>query len=255
MLDSLTTIARTVGDQLQNAVRPAPARTLAEFMTTFDAIDGPAAAQLRDGLHALRPAARFADELGDEPLPGGEVWVVDALDGAVQYLQGLPQWCVSLTLVRDQDPVATVLYSPPFGEVYAAELGQGATLNGSPVRTGNKIELAAALVATSQPPFAAAQPAAIKECGRSLPAVLEAAGAVRNLGPTAWQVAEVAAGRLDAFWEYGNDAGNLLGGALLAREAGALVTDATGGTWTSSSNSFVVAGPTLHGQLIAALNR
>ena len=80
-----------------------------------------------------------------------------------------------------------------------------------------------------------------------------AAGAVRNLGPTAWQLADVAAGRIDAFWEFGRDDTNVLPGVLLAREAGAVVSDAAGRPWRPGADSIVVAGPALHAPLLAAL--
>jgi inositol monophosphatase family protein len=89
--------------------------------------------------------------------------------------------------------------------------------------------------------------------GRSLSAVLPVVGAVRNLGATSWQIADTGAGRLDAFWEYGVDDGNLLGGALIAREAGAVVTDTAGNPWTVGAEGFLASAPTLHGRLIATL--
>ncbi|MEV6027721.1 inositol monophosphatase family protein [Streptomyces sp. NPDC052036] len=83
--------------------------------------------------------------------------------------------------------------------------------------------------------------------------MLPRVAAVRNLGPTSWQVADTAAGRLDAFWEFDRDDANLLPGALVAREAGALVTDAAGRPWSAGSDSFLVAPPGLHGHLVEAL--
>ena len=80
-----------------------------------------------------------------------------------------------------------------------------------------------------------------------------AVGAVRNLGPTSWQIADVAAGRLDAFWEHGRDDTNLLPGLLLARESGAIVTDVHGAAWRPGMDSIVVAGPALHAPLLVAL--
>ncbi|MEU4247864.1 inositol monophosphatase family protein [Amycolatopsis sp. NPDC026612] len=77
--------------------------------------------------------------------------------------------------------------------------------------------------------------------------------AVRNLGPTSWQVADVAAGRLDLFWQYGRDAANRAGAALIAREAGAVVTAAGGAPWTPSAGSFVATAPALHALVLDAL--
>jgi myo-inositol-1(or 4)-monophosphatase len=108
-------------------------------------------------------------------------------------------------------------------------------------------------VATSTPPFVGRLPRQVELAGRSLAAMLAAVGAVRNLGATSWQVADVAGGRLDAFWEYGVDDVNLLGATLIAREAGAVVTDAAGQPWRAGAASILVAAPSLHAPLRALL--
>ncbi|MEF3117885.1 inositol monophosphatase [Streptomyces chrestomyceticus] len=184
----------------------------------------------------------------------GDVWTVDVIDGAVQFMRDLPYFCVSLALVRDGEPVAAALHAPLLGETYLAAAGHGATRNGETITPSVRTRLEAALVGTSHPPFAAGQPAAVAAAGRSLAAVLPAVGAVRNLGPTSWQIADTAAGRLDAFWEYGRDDANLLPGALVAREAGAVVSDTAGRPWQAGASGFLVAPRELHGQLLDLLN-
>jgi hypothetical protein len=84
---------------------------------------------------------------------------------------------------------------------------------------------------------------------RRLPAV----GIIRNLGPTSWQVADVASGREDVFWEFGRDSANLLAGSLIADEAGAIISDARGNPWSATSDSFVAAAPGRHPQVINVL--
>ncbi|MQY07123.1 inositol monophosphatase family protein [Actinomadura macrotermitis] len=249
VLASMTAAARTAGAWLAAQPPPGDATTWPEFAAAFRAVDGPAGEMLRRDLSALRPDAAWAGELDTDLPDEGEAWVVDAIDGAVQYLQGLPQWCVSVALVRDREPVAAVLHSPHLGETYAAEAGRGVTRNGAPVGPSRKKELAACVVTTAQPPF----PEETRQAGASLSAVLPHVAAVRNLGPTSWQIADVAAGRLDAFWQYGADDGNLLGAALLAREAGARVTDLEGRAWTAGAPFFLAAPEALHGPLLELL--
>ena len=251
LITAMTEAAHAAGRYLLDRPRPAPAATFDEFRATFAALDGPVVALLRERLRVLRPDAAWLDELDGAALPAGEAWVCDATDGAVQYLQGLPQWCVTLTLVRDGSPVAVVLHHPMLSETYTAAQGSGAFRDGARITPSAKTSLDAALVATSQPPFT--DPAAAREAGRSLTGVLLAAGAVRNLGPTSWQLADVAAGRIDAFWECGRDDTNVLPGVLLARESGAVVTDASGRPWQPGADSIVVAGPHLHADLLAAV--
>ncbi|WP_234538261.1 inositol monophosphatase family protein [Streptomyces shenzhenensis] len=254
LLAPMTEAAHAAGDFLRAAPVPAPAATWAEFAHNFEALDKPAADRLRARLSGLRPGAAWGEELGDTLPAHGEVWVVDAVDGAVQLLQDLPYWSVSITLVRDLRPVATVLHSPVRGETYTAARGHGARLNGRLIEPSRKTELELALLATSQPPTVADQPDAVHAAGRSLSALLPHAGAVRNLGPTSWQVADAAGGRIDAFWEYGLDDVNLLGGSLVATEAGLRVTDIEGNPWQAGAASFITAPAALHDQLLKLLS-
>ncbi|MEU5690878.1 inositol monophosphatase [Actinosynnema sp. NPDC020468] len=237
----LTTVIDLVEDVARDlpALQPTtPPADLDDLMARFAEVDAPIAERLLDRLGG--------GQAGDEWSPTADGWVVDALDGAVTYLQGLPQWCVSVTLVREGEPVLAVLHAPALGETYAAEAGRGAWRDGRVIAPSAKTDLRAAVAATSQPPALTPQPEAFARAGAALPGVLARVAAVRNLGPTSWQVADVASGRLDFFWEYGLDAGNLLGGALIAREAGAVVTTVDGRRWTAAEGSFLVAGPGLH---------
>lgn len=255
LLAPMADAAREAGALLAAMARPAPVTTHAELREAYDAIEAPAAAVIRRRLAELRPDAMWTDELDTlAPVPRtGEAWVVDVIDGAVQFLQDLPQYCVSLALVRDGEPVAAVLHAPGPGQTYTAAAGCGATRDGTRVRPSRKGDPALAVVATSQPPFLDRQPVVAAAAGRSLSSVLPAVAAVRNLGPTSWQIADVAAGRLDAFWQFGRDDTNVLPGALVAREAGALVTDADGRPWRPGAGSVLVAPPQLHGAFLGLL--
>jgi myo-inositol-1(or 4)-monophosphatase len=250
LLTPMTAAVREVGALLATLPEPGtPAPTLARFRAVFDGYDEPTTKLIRDRLTELRPGAGWADELGEAIPATGEVWVVDTVDGAVQFLQGLPHWSISATLVREGAPVAAVLHAPSRGETYTAAKGFGAFRNGRPIRPSAKTELRVSLVATSQPPLVAAQPDAIERAGRALAAVLPVIGAVRNLGPTSWQIADTAAGRIDAFWEFGSDDANLAGAALVATEARAVVTDLAGRPWRPGARSLLAAPAQLHGPL------
>ncbi|MFJ9843022.1 inositol monophosphatase family protein [Kitasatospora sp. NPDC101155] len=264
-MDELWTLAegaeaavREVGGRLAagRPVEPTPARTAAEAAARFAELDGPATAELRERLSALYPRAGWVPEELDGSVPGeGEWWVCDATDGAVQYLLGQPHWAVTATLVRDGAAVLTVVHSPELfgaGRTYRAVLGGGAQLDGRPIAPLER-ELAVTVAATSQPPRVADDPVALRRAGESLSAMAGAVLAVRNLGPTALQVAQVGSGHLALFWEYGADAGNLLPGALIASEAGAAVTDAAGAAWTAGSDSFLAAAPGLHADALGVL--
>ncbi|GGS23810.1 hypothetical protein GCM10010269_73310 [Streptomyces humidus] len=254
LLGPMTEAVHAVGALLRALeLPPRPARDRDEFLRRFSAVDEPALALLRERLGALRPGAVWADELDTRLPEQGEVWVADAVDGAVQLLQGLPHWCVSLTLVRERRAVAAVLHSPLLGETCAAALGGGARRDGRPMRPSVKRTLDAALLGTSQPPGIAREPEAVRGAGRSLSALLPKAGAVRNLGATSWQVADTADGRLDGFWQYGSDDANLIGPALIAAEAGLAVTDLTGRPWRAGADGFLAAPRALHALMLAAI--
>ncbi|AUY51946.1 inositol monophosphatase family protein [Streptomyces sp. CB01881] len=256
LLPAVEAAVREVGARLaeMRPAEPTPGRTVAEAMAHFAELDGPAAALLRARLGELRPQAGWVtDELEGSVPAEGEWWLCDATDGAVQYLLGLPHWAVTATLVRDGAAVLAVVHAPQLGgRTYRAVRGGGAELDGRAVAPLER-ELAVAVAGTSQPPSAAADRVALRRAGESLTAVLGSVLAVRNLGPTSLQVAQVASGHLGLFWEYGADAGNLLPGALIAAEAGATVTDAVGAAWTAGSDGFLAAAPGLHGDVLKVL--
>ncbi|WP_406198194.1 inositol monophosphatase [Kitasatospora sp. NBC_01560] len=258
LLTGVEAAVREVGARLAagQPAEPIAARTRAEAFAHFAALDGPAAARLRARLGELRPQAGWVtDELAESVPAEGEWWVCDATDGAVQYLLGLPHWAVTATLLRDGAPVLAVVHAPQLGgRTYRAVRGGGAELDGRPVAPPER-ELAVAVAGTSQPPGAAGDELALRRAGESLTAVLGEVLAVRNLGPTSLQVAQVGSGHLTLFWEYGADPGNLLPGALIAAEAGATVSDAAGAAWTAGSDSFLAAAPGLHGPVLEVLGR
>ncbi|GGP95665.1 inositol monophosphatase family protein [Streptomyces roseolilacinus] len=251
LLPQVTDVAREVGEGLRERRSgiPATGPDVASVIEAFDEVDRPAVALLRERLGAVRPRAVWApDEVGTMVGARGETWVCDAVDGAVQFLRGLPHWGVSITLVADARPVLAVLYAPQLDILYTAAEGAGARLNGRPVTTSSKT-LAAALACTSQPPHNL-EP---ERAGASLTGMLRRALVVRNLGPTSLQVAQVGSGHVDVFWEYGRDVNNLLPGSLIAREAGAVVTDAAGAPWRLDSSSFVAAAPSVHREVMEVL--
>lgn len=250
LLPQVVQIVQEAGHYVQEHRPAGVGADVASVMEAFETVDEPAGALLRERLTAVRPQAAWSeDEIGTRVADHGETWVCDAVDGAVQFLQGLPYWSVTITLVADGDPVLAVLWAPQLDALYTAVEGNGAYLNGRRVKTSPK-ELPAALACTSQPPYNL-EPG---RAGASLTAMLRHTLAVRNLGPTALQVAQVGSGHVDVFWEYGHDANNLLPGSLIAREGGALVTDAEGNPWTPASPAFVAAAPTLHAAVLAVLS-
>ncbi|MFF0391386.1 inositol monophosphatase family protein [Kitasatospora sp. NPDC004615] len=257
ILAGTETALREVGEWLahRQPTEPVDAATPEQARAAFDAIDRPATAMLRERLTALRPGAGWLDDEWARDVPrDGEWWLCDATDGAVQYLSALPQWVLTATLLRDGAPVLAVVHAPLAGTTHTATADGGTRLNGRPCAPRRRT-LATAVAATSQPPLIARDPHALHAAGASLTAVLPHVLAVRNLGPTALQIAQVASGHLALFWQFGADPANLLPGALLAAEAGAAVTDAAGRPWTPDAPSFVAAAPGVHAELLDVLRQ
>ncbi|MFC5219804.1 inositol monophosphatase family protein [Streptomyces coerulescens] len=230
-------------------------RTREELMRALAANDDAALDVLRPRLTLLRPDARWVeDELAGGALPPGEWWVLDPAEGNVNHLHALPEWAVTATLVRDNQPVLTAVHLPLTGETYTALAGGGAHLDGRPLHVSQITDLGLSLVATSQ-----ARPdedeTVVRRIGSSITAMLFDALVVRTSVPATLHLLNVAAGRIDAFWQFAGARADLLPGALLVAEAGGRITDAEGSPWTPESESFLAAAPGVHTEAVTTLSR
>ncbi|MEU2794323.1 inositol monophosphatase family protein [Streptomyces sp. NPDC007100] len=230
-------------------------RTREELMRALAANDDAALDVLRPRLTLLRPDARFVeDELAGGALPPGEWWVLDPAEGNVNHLHALPEWAVTATLVRDNQPVLTAVHLPLTGETYTALAGAGARLDGRPLHVSRTADLGLSLVATSQ-----ARPDEdeqfVRRIGSSITAMLFDALVVRTSVPATLHLLNVAAGRIDAFWQFAGARADLLPGALLVAEAGGRISDAEGRPWTPQSESFLAAAPGVHTEAVTTLSR
>ncbi|MFH8729013.1 inositol monophosphatase family protein [Streptomyces termitum] len=232
-----------------------PYRTRKELMSALAGNDDTALGILRPALTRLRPDAGWVeDELDGGALPPGEWWVVDPAEGNVNHLHALPEWAVTATLVRENRPVLTAVHVPLTGETYTALAGGGAHLDGRSLRVSPTTDLGLGLVATSQ-----ARPdedeEVVRRVGSSITAMLFDALVVRTAVPATLHLLNVAAGRIDAFWQFAGARADLLPGALLVAEAGGRISDAEGRPWTPRSESFLAAAPGVHAQAVDTLSR
>jgi myo-inositol-1(or 4)-monophosphatase len=208
--------------------------------------------ELRPELASLLPRAGWADEaMETTPLPPGEWWVVDAVEGAVNYVHGLPEWGVTVTLLRDGQPVLTVVRQPVGDLTYTATVGGGAHLNGRPLRTSAKTSLDAAIVVTGQ--AEAGQRATYRRIGGSVTAMLGQALLVRTFVPSTFPMLLVASGQNDVFWQYEPVLPGVAAGALLVTEAGGKVSRIDGSPWAPGAPDILATAPGLHTTAIAAL--
>jgi myo-inositol-1(or 4)-monophosphatase len=151
-------------------------------------------------------------------------WIVDPLDGTTNYVHQVPHYCVSVALTHRGRAIAGAIYEPLSQECFTASAGQGARLNGKPIRTSSVSELSQALVAAS---FSAKVEPTSPEIDQFIAALL-ACQAVRRTGSAALNLAYVAAGRFDGFWAMTTKAWDVAAGVLLVEEAGGRVTDLDG---------------------------
>lgn len=180
----------------------------------------------------------------------GLTWYVDPLDGTVNFSQAHPFFAVSLALYDGPTPLVGVVHAPRLGETFSALRGGGATLDGRPLAVSSKQQLIDAVLATG---FAYRRhELADDNVGHFVDLILKVRG-IRRAGSAALDLAYVAAGRLDAYWEPHLNSFDVAAGALLVSEAGGRVTDMQGGDQWLHGGTIVAGGAALHGALIAVL--
>ena len=173
--------------------------------------------------------AVLGEEGGHQPARGGRkarfTWVIDPLDGTSNYLRGIPHWCVSIALVDNGEPLHGVVFDPLRNELFIASKGSGAVLEDKRIRVSERRDLEGALLCTGFPPRERARARPQLDC---LDALLEQAEDVRRTGSAALDLAYVACGRFDGYFEAGVQPWDIAAGVLLVREAGGRVCDFRG---------------------------
>lgn len=177
-------------------------------------------------------------------------WIVDPLDGTTNFAHGLPFFCVSIGLEVDGVRALGVLFDPLRDECFAARRGAGATLNGAPIRVSPRATLKDALGGTGFPYDVMEHP---EETLRWFAPLLPQMRGVRRLGSAALDLAYVACGRLDLFWEVKLHAWDVAAGILLVEEAGGRVSDFAGGPVAADPVQIAATNGRLHEPLLAAL--
>ena len=207
---------------------------------------------LREELRTARPtygwlAEESSEEEGEDPT---RRWIVDPLDGTTNFLHGLPHWAVSIALEHKGQIVAGVIYDPTKDEMFFAEKGQGAWMNDSRLRVSGRSRMIEALFATGLPFGGRADlPETLQELARVLPTC----AGVRRFGAAALDLAYVAAGRYDGYWERRLNAWDIAAGLLIVREAGGLVEPITNGADPLEDGEMICANDGLFTPLAKAV--
>ena len=177
---------------------------------------------IREELTTARPNYGWLGE-ESEPVDGTDPtrrWIVDPLDGTTNFLHGLPHWAVSIALEHKGEIVAAVILDPAKDELFVAEKGQGAWMNDARLRVSGRVRMIESIFATGLPYAGRSElPATLQDLARLLPAT----AGVRRWGAAALDLAYVAAGRYEGYWERRLHAWDIAAGILLVREAGGLV--------------------------------
>jgi myo-inositol-1(or 4)-monophosphatase len=177
-------------------------------------------------------------------------WIVDPLDGTTNFLHGIPHFAISIALERDGEIVAGIVYEPTRDEMYQAEKGLGAYVNDRRLRVSARRQLGDAVIGTGMPDRRHGDRRAYLD---TLAVVMAATGGLRRMGAAALDLAYVAAGRYDGYWEFGLKPWDIAAGMLLVREAGGYVSDLAGGRSMMTSGDVLAANDHLHLPLAALI--
>lgn len=209
---------------------------------------------LRDALQKARPDYGFVMEesgivVGTDP---SHRWHIDPLDGTTNFLHGIPHFAISVGLERDGQVVAGVIYDPIKDEIFIAEKGKGAFLNNRRLRVAARTEMADAVISCGLPNIGKGDHGLFL---REAAAVMGSVAGMRRFGAAALDLAYVASGRLDAYWERGLNSWDMAAGIVLIREAGGFVSDAEGGSDPLSKGTIACGNEAIHRELLKFLKQ
>jgi myo-inositol-1(or 4)-monophosphatase len=177
-------------------------------------------------------------------------WIVDPLDGTTNFLHGIPLFAVSIALEREGQLFAGVIYNPILNELYVAERGQSAFLNDRRLRVASRRKLADAVIATGMPNVGGE---GHEMCLAELRGLMKTTAGIRRNGSAAMDLAWVASGRLDGYWQHGLSPWDTAAGIVILREAGGLISGATGREDMFESGSIVAGNETIHSAILSSL--
>ncbi len=199
-------------------------------------------------LSRARPGYSFLMEeegeiIGDDPQ---HRWIIDPLDGTTNFLHGIPMFAISIALERQGQIVAGLVFNPVMDELFTAERGNGAFVNDRRLRVAGRRDMYEAVIGTGVPHIGRGDHGRyLKQLAKMMP---EVAG-IRRMGAAALDLAYVAAGRMDGFWEQGLHPWDLAAGAIIIREAGGYITDEAGDHDVINASMIIAGNEFIHRQL------
>ena len=218
------------------------------------AADRRAEETLHAELTKARPGYCFLGEEGGrrEGADKTHTWIVDPLDGTTNFLHGIPQFAISIALERDATIVAGLIYNPANEEMFVAERGKGAFLNDQRIRVAARRRLVDSVIACGLPHYGHGD---IGLSRKEVGTMQEHVAGLRRFGAAALDLAWVAAGRIDGYWERHLKPWDLAAGLIMVREAGGFVSDCDGGDDVFQKGHVVAGNEIIHKELVAVLKR
>lgn len=194
----------------------------------------------------------ISEEVGELVKPSEYQWIIDPIDGTVNFAHGIPLCCVSIGLMHEGRLLLGAVYNPMMNELFFAERGKGATLNGEPIRVSAKSDFSKACLVTGFPyrwPEAEEHPIKVFErfVMEGLP--------IRRLGSAALDLCWVACGRFDGFWEYNLNEWDVAAGYLIVQEAGGRITDFEGSEYNVFEKQTLATNGLIHDEMLKLIRK
>jgi myo-inositol-1(or 4)-monophosphatase len=193
----------------------------------------------------------LGEEGGEQFVSDNPRWLVDPLDGTTNYIRGYPFFAVSIALERDAEIVVGVVYNPILDELYVAEKGRGATLNGRPIHVSTATSLGDSLLASGFPFDAWTNEI---DNGQQWRRFLKLSLSLRSDGSAALDLCHVATGRIDGYWELRLGPWDMAAGGLIVQEAGGAVSLVNGEPFSPYGGDVLASNGHLHAEMLAVLN-
>jgi len=210
--------------------------------------------KLRESLQQARPAIGFLTEEGEDVVGEDETrrWIIDPIDGTANFMHGIPMFAISIALEEAGEVTAALVYAPISDEMFWAEKGQGAYLDDRRLRVAARRHMGDTVIGTGIPHLGRAEsPAYLAE----LNAIMAECAGIRRMGAASLDLAYVAAGRFDGFWETGLAPWDIAAGILVAREAGAMVSRTDGGTDPLYKGDVLAANEAIHSRMLRLIRQ
>jgi len=252
MLNTAVKAARRAGNIISRATRNLDVVAVREKAANdfVSEVDREAERVIISTLHEAYPGhAILAEESGASGASEYR-WIIDPLDGTTNFLHGFPQYCVSIALEHRGVVTQAVIYDPARNDLFTASRGRGAFLNETRIRVSKRNHMKPGLIGTG---FPFKEIAHLEAYLAMLRDVMKGSAGVRRAGSAALDLAFVAAGRLDAFWQIGLSRWDMAAGSLLITEAGGLVGDLEGNEGWMESGNIVAGTPKVFGELLQIL--